>query len=300
MVSAMMWPRAIAGGLLGLALVAGTISDVAPKKPAIYLGGYQVLAADFHVHTNLFSGGSLAPWDLVLEARRRDLDALAITPHNQVVQAKVGRWFSKLIGGPTVFVGEEVRTAAYHLIAVGIETRVSAMQPASGAIDDVHNQGGIAIAAHPVVEFRAGYDDAAMRKLDGSEVLHPLVYVEPADRGYRELQQFYATRPLTAIGSSDYHAFSTLGLCRTYVFARENNEAGIIEALRAGRTVVIDRDGRAYGDPALIKLAAQDARLNGREVGPPNNDFLSLLGRICAILGLLTAALFGFRSPADK
>jgi hypothetical protein len=296
----MTWTRAIAAGLLVLALVAGTISDVAPKRPAIVLGGYKVLAADFHVHTNLFSGGSLAPWDLVLEARRRGLDALAITPHNQVVQAKIGRWFSKLVGGPTILVGEEVRTAAYHLIAVGVENRISAMQPASGAIDDVHKQGGIAIAAHPVVEFRAGYDDAAMRKLDGSEVLHPLAYAETTGRGYREIQQFYARRPLTAIGSSDYHAFSTLGLCRTYVFARENSEAGILEALRGGRTVVIDRGGRAYGDPTLIELAAQDGRLNGLAIGPPNDDLLSELSRMCAILGLLIAVLFGFHPPADK
>jgi hypothetical protein len=139
-----------------------------------------------------------------------------------------------------------------------------------------------------------------MRKLDGSEVLHPLAYAEPASRGYRELQQFYARRPLTAIGSSDYHAFSTLGLCRTYVFARENTEAGIIEALRAGRTVVIDRDGRAYGDPTSIKLAAQDSRLTGRPDGPHNNDLLSVISRISSILGMVIAVLFGLRLPANR
>lgn len=45
---------------------------------------YRVLAADFHVHTFPFNWTTLAPWDIVLEAERQDLDAVAIAGHNHV------------------------------------------------------------------------------------------------------------------------------------------------------------------------------------------------------------------------
>ena len=51
-----------------------------------------------------------------------------------------------------------------------------------------------------------------------------------------------------------------LGVCRTYVFTQDTSEQGILDAIRERRTVVYDR-GQVYGDPALIRLAAQDGRL---------------------------------------
>jgi hypothetical protein len=59
---------------------------------------------------------------------------------------------------------------------------------------------------------------------------------------------------LTAIGSSDYHFFSPLGVCRTLIFAESDAPEHVMEALRAGRTVVIDLEGRHYGDPEMIAL----------------------------------------------
>ena len=84
--------------LLFVAIAAGTVSDRPPANPPLVVGGYRVIAADFHVHPAIVSGGALAPWDLVLEARRQSLDAVAITPHNQVFPAKIGRWFSMRTG----------------------------------------------------------------------------------------------------------------------------------------------------------------------------------------------------------
>ena len=74
-------------------------------RAPIDLGGYRVLAADFHIHSSTWSDGALTPWGLVLEAERQGLDAIAVTAHNEVADAKVSRWFSRLIGGPTVLVG---------------------------------------------------------------------------------------------------------------------------------------------------------------------------------------------------
>jgi hypothetical protein len=274
--------RLLAGCLLLVAIVCGTLSDAPDAVQSPMLGGFHVLAADFHVHTFPLSAGTLAPWDIVGEARRQGLDAIAITGHNEVVAGQIGQWFSRRIGGPIVLAGEEIHAPHYHLIAAGIHATISWRRSAADAIDEAHRQGGIAIAAHPVASFWDGFDGAAMSKLDGAEVVQPIVYAGEAASS--QMREFYlrakGNRPLAAIGSSDYHGPGPLGVCRTYVFAKEATEEGILEALRAGRTVVFDR-GRAYGDPELIRLLPRDPR------GAGPDGLLPTLSRICGIAGLV-------------
>lgn len=271
--------RVAAVCLFAAALGAGVLSEPAPASRVRTAGGYQVLAADFHVHSLPLSWSTLSPFDTVLEARRQGLDAIAMSGHNHVWVSLIGAWFSRAIGGPTVIPAEEVHSPTYHLIALGIRRTVSWRQPAAAAIAKIHRQGGLAIAAHPVREYWSGYDEAAMNLLDGAEVVHPVVFGNPRSRA--EMRQFFARRKLTAIGSSDFHASGRMGVARTYVFAAENSERGILEALRQGRTVVYDRDGAVFGDPALIGLGV----VPPLEI--PHANFWNRVSSISALLGLL-------------
>jgi predicted metal-dependent phosphoesterase TrpH len=218
------------------------------------MSGYRVLAVDFHVHPFPFSWSTLAPWDLVLEARRQGLDAIAIAGHNHVWPGQVGRWFSRLVGGPTVLSSEEIHPPNGHIIALGIERTVDWDQSSEALIDNVHRQGGVAIAAHPTRSSWIRWPPAAVRKLDGSEVIQPVTFLR-ADAG-REMREFHERAGGAAIGSSDYHGLGPLGLCRTYVLARDNSEAAIVEAVRAGRTAVGNTPGAgAAADSMLVKLS---------------------------------------------
>lgn len=289
--------RWVSAGLLLVGLAAGTLSHRAGVHAPILLGGYRVLAVDFHVHSFPLSWATLGPWDTVLEARHQGLDAIAMTPHNHLWVAKVGRWFSRVIGGLTVLVGQEIVTPRYHLLAVGIERTIDWRRPAASAIEEIHEQGGVAIAAHPTKLFWPGYDAKAMRRLDGAEVLHPLAY--ESQREYMELQDFYWRTQAAAIGDTDYHGLGPLGLCRTLVFATDDSAEAILDAVRARRTVVYDREGRAYGDAALIQLAGQDARtveLRSKAVSA-QNSLLVRASAVCGILGLVGLFLFGFGWP---
>jgi predicted metal-dependent phosphoesterase TrpH len=281
-----------------VAVAAGTLSDVPRQHSPVVLGGYRVLAADFHVHTFPLSASTLAPWDVVFEARRQGLDVLAITGHNEVFAGKLGRWFSRWAGGPTVLAGEEIHAPGYHLIAVGIETTVSWRLNAVSAIDEIHRQHGIAIAAHPTAKYWAAFDAAAMGKLDGAEIVQPISY--SAGNANRDMQEFLGRRRLTAIGSSDYHGVGPVGLCRTYVFTREASEQGILEALRQGHTVVYDRGGHAYGDPERVRLAAQEGGLGRLEDGVWSPGFLVMFSRTCGLLGMLGVVLFGFGATSRR
>jgi hypothetical protein len=280
----------LAAVLIAVSLFTGTFSDTVHRNPPLTLGDYRVLAADFHVHPFPLSWATLAPWDIVLEAQRQGLDAIAITGHNHVWVAKVGSCFSHLIGGPTIVVGEEIIAPTYHLLAIGLDHTIDWRQPSAAAIDEVHRQGGVAIAAHPVLKYWNGFDPDAMSKLDGSEVLHPLAYVRP--RAYLQFQQFYARKRLTAVGDSDFHGLGPMGMCRTYVFAHDDSPSAIVDALRAGHTIVYDRDGRSYGDPDLIRIAAQNPRFNPHQFDQTPPGFLLTLSRITGVAGLFVLILF--------
>jgi len=270
--------------LLTLAIVAGTYADRPHVNPPLALGGYRVLAVDFHTHSSMWSDGALTPWGLVLEATRQGLDAIAITAHNETWDARVGQRFSRLIGGPIVLIGEEILRPSHHMIAAGISKTVSFRQSAASAIDEIHRQGGVAIAAHPGRQFWAGFDAPALQRLDGSETCHPSVFI--AESTQRDLENFAARAAVAAIGSSDFHGLGPMGICRTYVFVNDASEQGILDGVRAHRTVVYGRDGRVYGDPALVRLAEEAGGFRDREPSRLPAGGLDWASRIGALLGL--------------
>jgi hypothetical protein len=284
---------AIVFSFLLVAIVWGTLTDMPIENPRLTLGGYRVLAADFHIHTFPLSWGVLAPWDTVNEARHDALDVIAITPHNHTWVSKVGQWFSRRSGDPMVIVGEEIHAVGYHVLAIGITQTIAWRQPAGAALDDVHRQGGFAIAAHPIPSY-AAYDADALRKLDGAEVVHPLALRNEAFAA--QMREFFGRAQVTAIGDSDYHLgplspyLGEMGICRTYVFARERTEKAVLDALRERRTVVYDRE-HVYGDPAMIELAANDGRLPKMALNPPKRTLNSSLGSIAGILSLFALSL---------
>jgi hypothetical protein len=265
-------PLGVLACLGALAIAAGTVSDRPRVNPPLTIAGYRVLSADFHIHSSTWSDGALTPWGLVLEAERQGLDAIAITGHNQVSDARVGRWFSRTIGGPVVLVGQEIVSPRYHMIAVGIEKRVSFRQSAAQALEDIHRQGGVGIAAHPLRDYWGGWPTDAMAKLDGGEICHPLIFSYSTSR--HDLEDFAARAPIAAIGSSDYHGMGSMGACRTFVYGR---------------------DGKVYGDPALVRAAEAGGRLRARLVDNSRGGKLDSVSRVCGITSLWGVALLVFR-----
>lgn len=289
------------GCFLTLALAAGTLADKPHTPPPLTLGGYRVLAGDFHVHEYPWSAGALAPWDLPGEARRQGLDIIAVTGHNEVIGGRIARWFSHGSATPLVLAGEEIHTPGYHMVAVGIHSPISWRGTAAQSAAEVHRQGGIAIAAHPLATSWPDWNPEAMRLLDGAEVRQPVVYGYPI--GAEEMRLFFERTPLAAIGSSDYHGMGPLGAFRTYVFASAHTEAAVLDALRQHRTVVYGASSRLFGDPAMIRLAQQYGDLRRREPITPGRGFLDWLSRICAVIGLggvIFGAFRGVYSAEDK
>lgn len=272
--------RKTAWALVAAGVAIGTLSDRSSDRQPVTFDEYRVLAGDFHTHAHPLSGSMLTPFDIAIEAQRQELDVVAMTPHNGALAGRAGQWFAERIGGITVIPGEEVHGPWYHLIALGTRQYISWRLPAAEAIDEVHLQRGVAIAAHPAKEAWASYDDATARKLDGAEALQPTTYIsEP--RG-QQMVEFWKRSGAAAIGSSDHHGMGPLGLCRTYVFARDASEAAVLEAIRERRTVAFDGT-RAYGsDARLVEFVR--GRMKMPERPSPIGAALALVGLLGLIL----------------
>ena len=284
--------------LAGLALVvggviAGTVFDRIPVRSPVRAGGQFVIAADFHVHPFVGDGG-VPPWEIAREARRRKLDAIVISNHNQLLAARLAQWGSRLYPPEQralIIPGQELTTPRFHMIAAGITQTIDWRLTAGQAITAIHEQGGVAIAAHPGREASRAYDDDALRLLDGAEVAHPAGRrVAAADR---ELREFFsrsaAVKPsIAAIGSSDFHFGGTLGQCRTFVFADEVSVAGVLDGVRRGATVASDGYGTLTGDPGRVEIVRS---LLAADPAPTRPSWPSRMAAYASVLGVLVLLL---------
>jgi hypothetical protein len=281
-------PRALGVVLILSGIAGATVHDRQPSRDIPRAGGRFVLTADFHVHA-FFGDGGVAPWELAGEARRRDLDVIAITNHNQLFAARLA---ARQASSPIVMAGQEVTAPRFHIVAAGIREVVDWRLSASEAIRAIHAQGGVAIAAHPVPQSWGADDPAALALLDGSETAHSAAIRSP--RARLELAEFFrgaaARNPsLAPIGSSDFHFGGGLGQCRTYLFVDEISEAGVLEAVRAGRTVAYDGHGRLTGDPEQVRTVES---LIAQRPPPVRADTFARIASWISLAGLFVLLLF--------
>lgn len=211
------------------------------------------IAVDTHVHT-CFSHDSLAdPVEMVRSAARRGLAGIAITDHNTMEGSRKGiEAASRLIREgkipATFFVipGEEVSSSDGHIIGLFLKREIASGMGADRTIDEIHAQGGIAIAAHPRMQDGVGdlantlpFD--AVETCNGAEDLHFAL----ARRGQAQREAFYAAVTKPRIGASDAHDPDTIATNYTLFPECPPNLAAIRSAIIAGRCSAVSRDDDA-------------------------------------------------------
>jgi predicted metal-dependent phosphoesterase TrpH len=181
--------------------------------------GLRLGRADLHIHT-LASDGT-ASIDAILDhvEARGDLDVIAITDHERIDAAVAARSMARDRGLPfEVVVGEEVTTLGGHLLALFVDRPIRPYRSLRTSILAVHDGGGLAIPAHPLVPYPLCAQGWVLRRLledpdpaarpDGLETFNPTSLGKP---WHRRVVRFADAHGLAHVGNSDAHALDAIG-----------------------------------------------------------------------------------------
>ncbi len=175
--------------------------------------------ADLHVHSK-YSWDSLSPIENILkQAKKREIDIIAITDHNTIEGAKKAQSLSKKFGVEVV-IGEEITTKEGDLIALFIKDLVAPYQSALSTIKEIHKQGGLAIIPHPdnclLNSMRSCTSKKAFIEVDGIEFFNGSTKAWFGNIHYAKLKRLNkAVYKKAIIGGSDAHLTRHVGCCHT-------------------------------------------------------------------------------------
>jgi predicted metal-dependent phosphoesterase TrpH len=200
-------------------MTVGPVS-VGTRRGAGPRGGGGRGRADMHIHS-LYSDGTASVQAILdhVEAAT-DLDVIAITDHERID----GAWRAAELHGAGAYsfdlvVGEEITTRRGHVLALFITDRIPALRPLDETLTAIHEQGGIAIAAHPMAPVPLSVGRRSLRQVRDHE--HEHVYFDALElfnpsqagrmRSAARLALNAAELGLPGVGNSDGHVLEGIG-----------------------------------------------------------------------------------------
>jgi len=230
--------------------------------------------ADLHVHTT-FSDGTLTPEDVLnYYAVFPELHVVAITDHDTIDGALRVREFRDghldIYAGLDVIVGEEVSALEGHVVGLFLQHWVPPGLPAAETIARIHDQGGLAVAAHPYTHL---LPFTGLKGVKGLILTLPFDAVETRNGNITEWYANYWTawqarsRGLCAVGSSDGHFRQAIGRCYTLF---EGHAAEDLRGAIARKETTAA--GRVYGPVTLARYLAGRWRA-GKPLVPSRHEY---------------------------
>lgn len=248
--------------------------------------------ADLHIHSAASDGLDGVSAILAAVEARSELDVIAITDHDRVDAALAARTLARHRGYRfEVVVGQEVTTRGGHLLALFIEERIPPLRSMRDSIGLIHDQGGLAIPAHPLAPYPLCVQGWTLRRLlaagdarvrpDGLEAFNPTTAWR---RWHPRVVAFTEAHGLAGIGDSDAHLIAQIGQGWTSfpghtaedlhlaILARRTAWHGSFYPPLAQVTMV----GRQYRKKARDLRADMSGRLlrrgTGRDLGYPGGE----------------------------
>ena len=192
-----------------------------------------VLKVDFHVHTEASHDCESSVEEVIEEAQRKGMDAIAITDHDSVGSHE--KAFELAEDKDLIIIpGIEISTSEGHLLGLNITEEVESGLSLEESIETVQDLGGIAVVPHPFQYFRHGVNKKSLKNAvpDAIEVFNSRLIV-----GFRNFQadHYAGKNGYAKIAGSDAHAPGLVGTTFTAVSC-DNSVESIIEEVKAGRT----------------------------------------------------------------
>jgi predicted metal-dependent phosphoesterase TrpH len=174
--------------------------------------------ADLHIHT-LASDGISTGEEVLERAMARGLSVVAITDHERIDGAVAAQHIALRRGlSVQVIVGEEITTRNGHLVGLFLRERIRPWRSMKESIARVHDQGGIAIVAHPLLPYPLCASARTIHRLldESDAVFHPdaIEAFNPTTAGMRwtrRVPAFVAESGVAAVAGSDAHRASSVG-----------------------------------------------------------------------------------------
>jgi predicted metal-dependent phosphoesterase TrpH len=183
---------------------------------------------DLHVHT-VYSPDSLITLEqLVFWAKKRGLNAVAVTDHNRVEGAlKMAKETDFRI-----IPGTEVDSSDGHIVALNVHDVIPRDLSAEETVERIHEAGGIAVACHPFALFKGSLGKHASGKFDAIETIN--ASASPFKRSVRKAEEVAERFKLPRVAGTDAHYAPAIGYAYTLVDA-EADAAAVAKAIAAGR-----------------------------------------------------------------
>ncbi len=209
------------------------------------------------MHTR-HSDGWPSPAELVDHvASNTELDVIAVTDHDTIEGAL--RAVDRASRHPRleVVVGEEVTSREGHILALFIEKRVKPGMSAAATVHAIHEQGGLAVAAHPFWRTQRMVRSGRVHGVGwlAADLDFDAIEVENATPGFYVFNQMAHRMNLglggAELGSSDAHILDAIG--RAHTLFRGRSSADLRKAIEMGATEAGRSRYRAMG---LMRYAA--------------------------------------------
>ena len=224
--------------------------------------------ADLHIHS-LASDGISSVEEILTAAQQRELDVIAIADHERIDAARAARDLARERGLPLeVIVGEEITTRGGHLVGLFLTERIRPWGSLKASIARVHEQGGLAIIAHPLVPYPLCVSARSIRRLfaEADEIYHPdaIEVFNPTTASMpwaKRVPDFVKGLGVTAVAASDAHRAADVGQALIMFAGRSADD--VRRAIETGQT---DWQGSPHTWPKQLAIFAAQQRKNARAV----------------------------------
>jgi predicted metal-dependent phosphoesterase TrpH len=137
------------------------------------------------------------------------------------------------VDGFLIIPGQEITTAAGHLLALGVRLPDLKGIAAKDAVEIIHKAGGLAIPPHPYDFFRAGIREPVLDTLpiDALEVFNAATTLK---RYNKQAFDYAQKRGLPMTAASDAHHADAVGTAYSILETKDFSVAGILQAIKQG------------------------------------------------------------------